>query len=366
MPGSNHNENAESSLERLPVPSEPAADQVDDEVLSFDDIAEPRISLTAALIGVAVLLGWRFAGIRMFRDDGQSPWTSFVFGLLLPTLFVTFYPIWMIRRSGGRILENRLRLPQILIEAAIAIGVLLCVMFANAIVGMLWMACRGKPAGLPSQMQDLAFSQNILALLFMGVMACFWAPIGEELFFRRFLQRALAGRMPIVAAVGVQAVIFAVMHDYQSVHLVAITLLGAALGGLYAWRKTILASMMLHCFQNSGATALLAVLMFASSFAPVMGIEAADDEDVCRIEKVVPGSGAFDAGLQPGDVVTKFSGTPVSDFSELQMLLLLERPETTIKVEVLRNGKPMSVSVELRHRKDVEAAAKRADGGTDS
>ncbi|MFY9948270.1 MAG: PDZ domain-containing protein, partial [Candidatus Sulfotelmatobacter sp.] len=65
------------------------------------------------------------------------------------------------------------------------------------------------------------------------------------------------------------------------------------------------------------------------------------------VSQVEDGSPAAKAGLKVGDVITELNGQKVSDASQLQIEVGQKQPGTTIKLEVLRNGQPVSIPVTL-------------------
>jgi serine protease Do len=65
---------------------------------------------------------------------------------------------------------------------------------------------------------------------------------------------------------------------------------------------------------------------------------------VTQVESDSPGARA---GLQIGDVITEVDGQKVSDAGELQVMVGQKQPGTKITLEVLRNGKSISVPVTL-------------------
>jgi S1-C subfamily serine protease len=65
---------------------------------------------------------------------------------------------------------------------------------------------------------------------------------------------------------------------------------------------------------------------------------------------VLPGSPAADAHLQKGDVIRKFNGRDVKNFPELRSLVAQAELNKKIEVEVMRDGKPLKVSAELREQ----------------
>lgn len=65
------------------------------------------------------------------------------------------------------------------------------------------------------------------------------------------------------------------------------------------------------------------------------------------ISEVQPDTPGAKAGLQTGDVVIELDGKPVADAGQLQMTVGQKRPGDTIHLQVVRDGKPMSVAVTL-------------------
>ncbi len=65
------------------------------------------------------------------------------------------------------------------------------------------------------------------------------------------------------------------------------------------------------------------------------------------ISDVQPDSPGAKAGLKSGDVITELDGKPVSDGGQLQVLVGQHRPGDTIRLEVMRDDKPVGVPVTL-------------------
>jgi serine protease Do len=65
---------------------------------------------------------------------------------------------------------------------------------------------------------------------------------------------------------------------------------------------------------------------------------------VTQVEPDTPGA---KAGLRTGDVIVKLNGRSVTDAGQLQMEVGQKRPGETIQLEVMRDGKPISVAVTL-------------------
>src|SRR5213596_494020 len=74
------------------------------------------------------------------------------------------------------------------------------------------------------------------------------------------------------------------------------------------------------------------------------------NEDGVVVGDVLPGSPAADAHLQKGEVIRKFNGRDVKNFPELRSLVALAELNKKIDLEVMRDGKPLKVSAELREQ----------------
>ncbi|MBL9129048.1 MAG: Do family serine endopeptidase [Verrucomicrobiales bacterium] len=66
------------------------------------------------------------------------------------------------------------------------------------------------------------------------------------------------------------------------------------------------------------------------------------------VADVTPKSPAEKAGIEPGDVVTRFDGRDVRDSRHLKLMVGQTTPEKEVSVALLRDGKPKTVSVVLR------------------
>jgi serine protease Do len=82
------------------------------------------------------------------------------------------------------------------------------------------------------------------------------------------------------------------------------------------------------------------------------------------VTEVTPGAPGAKAGLKEGDVITAVNGQNVTDAGELQMKVQQQKPGSTIKLAVVRDGKNMEVPVTVQKmgaRDNVESAS--ADNG---
>lgn len=67
----------------------------------------------------------------------------------------------------------------------------------------------------------------------------------------------------------------------------------------------------------------------------------------CEVTIVHPDSSASRAGLQPGDIITRFTGEPVPDFETLTALIARHKPGETVTFEVIRGNGNEKVEVTL-------------------
>ncbi|HEX2944644.1 MAG TPA: trypsin-like peptidase domain-containing protein [Clostridia bacterium] len=65
------------------------------------------------------------------------------------------------------------------------------------------------------------------------------------------------------------------------------------------------------------------------------------------VYEVLPLTAAYKAGIQPGDIITKFDGKTVTAFSELEDQKNTHKPGDKVAVEVYRNGKTLNLTVTL-------------------
>jgi serine protease Do len=80
------------------------------------------------------------------------------------------------------------------------------------------------------------------------------------------------------------------------------------------------------------------------------------------INRVEPGSPADEAGIEVGDVILAFNGTPIDQHSELPPLVGMERPGTEAEMTVWRWGERQKLDVTLGER-EADAVEQGSDGG---
>ncbi|ELM3658096.1 Do family serine endopeptidase [Edwardsiella piscicida] len=67
------------------------------------------------------------------------------------------------------------------------------------------------------------------------------------------------------------------------------------------------------------------------------------------VNEVLPKSAAARAGIRAGDVLISLNGTPITSFAELRAKVGSVAPGTALQIGLLRNGKPMNVTVTLEN-----------------
>lgn len=68
------------------------------------------------------------------------------------------------------------------------------------------------------------------------------------------------------------------------------------------------------------------------------------------VNTVEPSGPGAKAGLKAGDVITGIDGSKVEDYNELTLDVIGHAPGSTVKLNVVRNGQPMTVDVTLGQR----------------
>ncbi len=65
------------------------------------------------------------------------------------------------------------------------------------------------------------------------------------------------------------------------------------------------------------------------------------------VSEVLPGSAAAKAGIKAGDIIVSIEGKPITSFAELRVKIGTTAPGKAVKIGLLRNGKPLDVTVTL-------------------
>lgn len=81
------------------------------------------------------------------------------------------------------------------------------------------------------------------------------------------------------------------------------------------------------------------------------------------VGEVVDGSAAAKAGLKPGDVIVAVDGTPVPHARDLSRAVGQRAPKKTVKLDVVRSGAKLTVSVVLDKLQEEKTASTAAERG---
>jgi serine protease Do len=87
------------------------------------------------------------------------------------------------------------------------------------------------------------------------------------------------------------------------------------------------------------------------------------------VQAVDPGSAGATAGLQAGDVVVRVDGKEVTPEQTLSYIVANERPGARIPIDVIRNGKPLTLNATVGKRPSEEELAQQSfdpDNGDDN
>ena len=109
--------------------------------------------------------------------------------------------------------------------------------------------------------------------------------------------------------------------------------------------------------SNTVAMALESLLTKGRIIRGYLGIETTGiqpgqintrDGSGVSVVAVVPNSPAADAQIQRGDVIQKFNGHDVRNFTELRRLVSQTELDKKVDVQVARNGKPVTLSAKIK------------------
>lgn len=82
----------------------------------------------------------------------------------------------------------------------------------------------------------------------------------------------------------------------------------------------------------------------------VLGITGDEDQSVCRVVRVADGLPAQEAGIKPGDVISKFNGETIKNFADLAVQVKKRKPGDEVAIELQRDGKSLELKVTLASR----------------
>ncbi len=98
--------------------------------------------------------------------------------------------------------------------------------------------------------------------------------------------------------------------------------------------------------------------------APQFGLKAEDKGAL--ISQVTPGGPAEKSGLKMGDVVTGIDGKTVKNADDLTMNVISHSPGSTVSLDLMRDGKPVKLSVTLGQRPNTVDWDQKKQGDNDN
>jgi serine protease Do len=110
--------------------------------------------------------------------------------------------------------------------------------------------------------------------------------------------------------------------------------------------------------SNTVRTALESLLKQGRIIRGYLGIQTralqsddtSSDTDGVTVAEVMPGSPAAQAGVQPGDVIRKFDGRDVKNFTALRMFVAQTQLNKQVELEIMRNGNPLKVTTQIKEQ----------------
>ena len=197
---------------------------------------------------------------------------------------------------------------------------------------------RGSGVGIPTWV--------MLMIVLVG-------PIVEEMFFRGFVLRALLSPLGVIPAILVQAILFAVMHQYGGAGMMVAGMMGVLLGIYTVWRQTLLTSIAVHVSWNGLALWQMSVVVAST---PFLGIDFVTHDpgphlsDRCEIRFVVPNTAAEEVGMRAGDIIYKVEARLVNHCRDVSEIVRSKTAGDTIEVVVHRGDEVVVVRPTLRKR----------------
>src|SRR5256714_1869448 len=78
--------------------------------------------------------------------------------------------------------------------------------------------------------------------------------------------------------------------------------------------------------------------------------ETSLDTDGVTVAEVMPGSPAAQAGVQPGDVIRKFDGREVKNFTALRTFVAQTPLNKQVELDIVRAGKPVKMTTQIKEQ----------------
>ncbi len=248
--------------ETNPVPTEPTARPFPGIIVSCIWIiiffALQILGAIAAVISVVV--GKMLAGATADQLTKQDPMQMMgglpIIWSLVGSGLLTLFLLWLYLRKNDRLAAIGLnQWSQISLKTTILLAVILCgtAMLFNYLYETYVIPGVELQTDLRMLFESIPVTFANRTLLFVTIAVI--APAAEELLFRGLLQKSLAHRLPVAAAIGVSSAVFAAMH-MDAYAFPALFAMGAAFGYIYYRTGSLRVNILLHMINNGAALVL--------------------------------------------------------------------------------------------------------------
>ena len=116
--------------------------------------------------------------------------------------------------------------------------------------------------------QWLEYVPNSFFAIIVLIMSFTLGPIAEELYFRGFLYNAFKSRLSVPFAIILQALLFAIIHNYNFLTSIMIFLYGISFAIIYEKRINLLSPIFVHVIINAIRTIPLLILTLQNFYVP--------------------------------------------------------------------------------------------------
>ena len=238
----------------------PALDAAAPKPASSHVYLEVFVAFIAAFIAISLAVGW-FEQQFPTWPSPQLPAVCLVLLLLLLPRFRGVGKAYRraamaIQAPRGVIVEGLLGLVGYVATLPILAAGVVGVLILNAI--MTRFAPSSGTASHPAAVELMSASWPKVLMLY--VLACVWAPVTEELFFRGALLHHLRTRMPLIPAALLVGLIFAAIHPQGIIAVPALAAIGFNFSLIREWRNSMVAPMVAHAVHNATAFTFVMLL----------------------------------------------------------------------------------------------------------
>ncbi len=266
------------------------------------------------------------------------------FIIFITLVWMIVFSLWMQRNRRLSSMFKSISLRSVVIEGSLALATAILLIIFIAVINAIWPESRNNA----DRINDIAgYGQPAITITF-ALMAMFMSPIAEELFYRGFLFRTLRIRFGLIIACILQSTVFAFTHLYSPSYVVIIFVYGIAFSLLYAWRKTLLSPILAHFWLNLVPSIAAIILMINIANTPYLGVSIDNDTEGIRVLSVAPGSGAEDAGIMSGDIITQIEGKPVDSMEQLITAVREKQIGDTVSISLIRDEQQLELPVNLK------------------